>query len=186
MEQIIPHSVVSSDRINVLIKCLNLTKDLNGSMSEVGVYRGGSAYHINKHSHGKMVFLFDTFEGIPMQGELDPHPVGDFGDTSYEDVKNLFKNDLNVQVIKGVFPDSAKDVIFEGDKFCFVHIDADQYESTKNCLEFFYPKMVKGGIILMDDYGWLKGVDKAIDEFFEDKTEKIIQEAQYQCYIIKL
>lgn len=186
MEQIIPHTLLSDDRISSLVKCLELTKDLYGSMAEVGTYKGGAAYHINKHSYGKMVFLFDTFEGIPMQGELDPHPVGDFGDTSYETVKNIFKNDLNVQVIKGIFPVSAKNVIFEGDKFCFVHIDADQYESTKNCLNFFYPKMVNGGIIVLDDIGWLKGVDAAVEEFLSDKEEVLIKETLHQGYFVKL
>jgi O-methyltransferase len=129
--------------------------------------------------------LFDTFEGIPMKAEIDKHLVGDFADTNYEQVKNHFKTSNNVTVTKGLFPSSAKNVISNFDKFCFVHIDADQYESTLNSLRFFYDKMVVGGFIVLDDWGWLPGVDAAINEFFADKPEKPIQAASMQCFIIK-
>lgn len=180
-----PHSLLSTDRIGKIREMLQAVNQLEGNIAEVGCYKGGIGFYLNKHSNGKKVLLFDTFEGIPMQGKDDVHVVGDFGDSPYETVKKYFSDSPNVTVVKGVFPDSAEGVINENDKFCFVHLDADQYESTLNSLNFFYNKMVVGGIIVFDDWNWLIGVDKAVNEFFADKKERIFGSTMHQCFIIK-
>ena len=120
-----------------------------------------------------------------MKGDFDEHIVGDFANTSYRNVKYFFKDNHNVKVIKGVFPHSVKSNIIDTDKFCFVHLDADQYESTINALTFFYPKMVKRGVIVLDDINWLHGVDKAVNYFLSDKEETLIHSVEFQGYIIK-
>ncbi len=180
-----PHSLLSTDRIESISNLLQKVNNLEGNIAEVGCYKGGIGHYLNLHSNGKKVYLFDTFEGIPMQSEIDPHPVGDFNHVTFEEVQEHFSDSLNVLVTKGVFPNSAKGVIKNEDKFCFVHLDADQYESTRNSLRFFYPKMVKGGIIVFDDWGWLKGVDQAINDFFMDKEESPMATVMHQCFIIK-
>jgi len=181
----IPYSVLSTDRINRISALLQSANHLEGDIAEVGSYKGGSGHYLNVHSKGKRVFLFDTFNGIPMKGELDAHPIGDFGDTSFETVKEYFSDSPNVSVVKGIFPYSAKGIIKDSDRFCFVHIDADQYESTIDSLEFFYPKMVQHGIIVCDDWKWLDAATKAINDFFETKKEKPIDSVMFQCFIIK-
>ena len=180
-----PYSLLSPDRLESIQELLKSVNHLEGSIAEVGCYKGGTGFYLNKFSNGKNVWLFDTFEGIPMQGEFDPHPVGDFNDNPFEVVKEYFSDSANVTVIKGLFPNSAKDVIKETDKFCFVHLDADQYASTINSLDFFYPKMVSGGIIVCDDWKWLEGASKAIIEYFYFQKEQIIDSVMHQCYIIK-
>jgi len=180
-----PYSLLSPDRIGKIRDLLQSVNHLEGNIAEVGCYKGGVGFYLNKHSNGKGVLLFDTFEGIPMQGENDPHPVGDFNDNPFEVVKEYFSDSENVIVTKGVFPNSAEEVIHENEKFCFVHLDADQYESTLNSLEFFYPKMVKGGIIVCDDWNWLNGATMAIMKFFSSKEEKPINSVLHQCFIIK-
>jgi len=180
-----PHSLLSTDRIGKISELLQMVNHLDGDIAEVGCYKGGIGFYLEKYSNGKKVLLFDTFEGIPMQGKLDPHPVGDFSDASYEKVKEFFSDNQQVKVVKGIFPKSAKNVIGKDDKFCFVHLDADQYESTLNSLEFFYPKMVKGGIIVCDDWNWLNGATMAIIKFFSSKEEKPINSVLHQCFIIK-
>ncbi len=180
-----PHSLLSTDRIGSIRFLLQSVTDLKGSIAEVGCYKGGIGHYLNLHSNGKTVYLFDTFEGIPMQGKLDVHPVGDFGDSPYETVRDHFSDSENVVVTKGIFPESAAWAIPEDEKFCFVHLDADQYKSTLDSLNYFYDRMVTGGIIVFDDYGWLKGVDEAIDLFFRDKPEKPTSTVMHQCFIIK-
>ncbi len=180
-----PYSLLSPDRLISISELLQSVNKLEGSIAEVGSYKGGVGFYLNNHSNGKTVYLCDTFEGIPMKDSIDSHPIGDFNNTSFKEVSNFFKDDSNVKVIKGIFPDSVSGIIKEEETFCFVHIDADQYESTKNSINFFYNKMVDGGIIVFDDYKWLKGVDKAVDDFFEDKKEKPIISVPMQCYIIK-
>jgi len=181
----IPETLLDLGRINVILSMCVQTRHLEGSIAEVGVYKGGVAYYLNKMSHGKPVYLFDTFEGIPMSGEHDRHVVGDFNDTSFEEVCEYFIGNEEVKVVKGLFPESAIDVIPESEKFSLIHLDADQYESTLNSLKYFYPKMEVGGVIICDDYKFLKGVDEAIAEFLKDKPEKEIYSSNMQCVIIK-
>ena len=66
-------------------------------------------------------------------------------------------------------------------------MDVDLYESTKAGLEFFYPRMSRGGIIMSHDYPSLNGVLKAVTEFFADKPDPVIDIAGgEQCLIVKL
>lgn len=181
----VPETLLDIQRVSVIMNCLLQTRHLEGDIAEVGVYKGGVAYYLNKLSHGKQVYLFDTFEGIPMKSDVDRHIIGDFNDTSLEEVSAYFVNEANVHLVKGIFPNSASDVLKDTDKFSFVHLDADQYESTLNSLKYFYPKMVTDGIIVCDDYKFLDGVDKAIREFLSDKEEKEIHSTNMQCVIVK-
>jgi len=54
------------------------------------------------------------------------------------------------------------------------------------CLEYFYPRMIPGGIILSHDYSLLAGVKQAFEEFFEGKPEGLIEQPTTQCMIVKL
>ena len=68
-------------------------------------------------------------------------------------------------------------------------MDADIYSSTLDGLEYFYPRMSKGGVILFDDYNFphAPGVAKAVQEFTNNKGERIIvSPLDYQAFIIKL
>lgn len=181
----IPETLLDTNRIAVIASLLVKTRYLDGDIAEVGVYKGGTAYYLNKLSLGRNVYLFDTFEGIPMSSDIDVHDVGDFNDTSYEEVNQYFINDKNVKLVKGLFPQSSDGIINDKQVFSFVHLDVDQYESTFNCLNYFYDKMVKGGFIVIDDYRFLDGVDKAIFDFLKDKEEKEIHSSNMQCVIIK-
>ncbi len=71
---------------------------------------------------------------------------------------------LNVHFYLGVFPSTAGAV--RGKQFAFVHIDVDIYESTRDCLEFYYPRISQCGVILSHDYPSSTGVKRAFDEFF--------------------
>lgn len=145
----------------------NNVKNLNGDVVEVGVYKGGSALELSKILTNEEIYLFDTFEGIPDTNENDNHhKKGDFNDITYEDVVKLFENNGNVNVFKGIFPNENHEIL-SNKKFKFVHLDVDIYDSYVNCLNFFNDKMVKGGIIVFDDYnaGTCLGAKKAVDEF---------------------
>ncbi|MFA5387498.1 MAG: TylF/MycF/NovP-related O-methyltransferase [Candidatus Paceibacterota bacterium] len=131
-----------------------------GATVEIGVWKGGSALVLAETRPGPL-YLYDTFEGIPYQGELDSgNPVGKFADTSAEAVQALIPR---AHVIKGLFPDSLVKMAPVG----FVHADADQYESTKAILLTMPHLMVKGGFILFDDFGVpdCQGCTAAVEEF---------------------
>lgn len=155
-----------------------------GSLAEVGVYRGASARLICEVKGDKPLHLFDTFEGLPKSA---PEDRGIHKEHQYavrlEEVQEYLKKFPNVHFHKGLFPDSAKDVPEQ--QYSFAHFDVDLYEGTKACLQYFYPRMIPGGIMISHDYGLLAGVEKAFDEFFQDKPEKIIDLPTTQCMVIK-
>lgn len=151
---------------------------LLGDIAEVGVYKGHTAALLTTIARrlGKTAFLFDTFEGFHTEdlvGIDAGKQAGQFSDTSLEAVRHLVGEE-STRFIKGYFPDSTKDIP-DNLPFCLVHIDCDLYSPIVSALEYFYPRMVPGGFIVIHDYsslGW-NGAEKAVDNFFADKEESV-------------
>lgn len=163
------------------------TAKIDGDIAEVGVYNGGSAKIICEAVNEKNVHLFDTFEGLPDTCELDNQRQFHKGDFSaqFESVRDYLKKYSNVYLYKGLFPSTSEPV--KNKKFSFVHFDVDIYESTLSCLNFFYPRMNKGGIIISHDYPGSDGVKRAFDGFFKDKPEIVIELIGCnQCLVVKV
>ncbi len=159
-----------------------------GAIAEVGVFEGGSARMICEAKGDVTLHLFDTFEGLPDASEYDAtahHNKTHMYACSLESVKQYLQPYPNVFFYKGFFPDSAARLP-EDETFSFAHFDVDLYESTRGCLEYFYPKMITGGIILSHDYSILAGVRKAFDEFLDDKPESLIELPTTQCLVVKM
>lgn len=148
--------------------------NVGGAVAELGVYRGDFSRFIAQLMPDRTLYLFDTFEGF------------DDRDDSGNDNKEIFHNSYmdggwnfrgtsveialerigfhdSVIVRKGYFPETSKGL--EDEKFAFVSIDTDLFESTKNGLNFFYPRMSAGGYIFVHDFAELQGVRKAVYEF---------------------
>lgn len=159
------------------------TSKIPGEIAEVGVFQGGSSMLICKAKGEKHLHLFDTFEGIPKVDTIDKFLEGQFS-SQLEETQYYLRNEEYVHFHKGIFPDTAEPI--KDKKFSFVHLDVDTYESTDNCIRFFYPRMSRGGIIISHDYIPAKGVRKAFDDFFEDKPEPIIEMSGTQCLVVKL
>jgi O-methyltransferase len=171
-----------------LYQLVQRTQKLEGEIAELGVYRGGTAKLIATLKGNKNLHLFDTFAGMPgVRTDVDVHRAGDFDRTSLAEVKRYLDGFSGVFFHPGFFPDSARELAETAVRFSLVHLDMDIYESTKAGLEFFYPRMVKGGVILAHDYRNLgcPGVKQAIDEFFTRKSETVIELWKTQCLIIK-
>jgi len=173
------------DMFNVY-SCALACNKLEGDVAEVGVYKGSSVKLI-KQMTNKVVFAFDTFNGIPEITKFDKKQgggmfkKGDFN-SGLEIITNLQK--LGIKTFKGIFPQETGKFV-EKESFCFVHLDVDVYKSTKDCLQFFYPRLVSGGIILSHDYPNSLGVKKAFDEFFKDKKEVLICLLDQQVLVVK-
>jgi len=180
-------SVVDAPRLHVLHQMARHYSP--GNIAEVGVYMGGSALVICKGAEGSIVDLFDTFEGMPKTDPvLDIHREGEFK-ASLEDVKMFLADCPNARFYPGFFPDSIAHTAEEDGarQYSFVHVDVDIYQSAKDCLHYFYPRMILGGTIVFDDYSFRStpGVKTAIDEFLADKREKIIDINTGQGLLIK-
>ena len=167
-----------------LISAVTATEKLPGDMAELGVAFGASAKLISQYSPNRILHLFDTFEGLPAVGTLDsPKFEGGQFFPRIEDVKE-YLDGKNVRFYKGLFPGTAGPV--QDTVFSFVHLDADLYESTLAGLQFFYPRMCSGAILICHDYLTSEGVNTAFREFFADKTEPVIELTGYQCMVVKV
>lgn len=182
-------SLVSPYRCFFLYQFTKNANSLSGQFAQVGVYQGGSAKLIQTvKSKKKSFYLFDTFSGLPEHNpKIDDYLQGKFSDTTIEKIEQLFSKDPDVKIIPGIFPDSAKQITRE--KFAFVYIDVDLYKSNYDALNFFYNRMVPGGIIIFDDYGWrfCQGIKKSIHDFLKKSgaKETPIITTKYQCVLIK-
>jgi O-methyltransferase len=191
------HTIMCVDSISLLWKEAQARAFLPGDAVEMGVYCGGSASVLCRALPNKTVYLFDTFKGFPAEkliseelnsavypGRFEPK----CGCTSVDDyLKGKAIN--NFVVCKGVFPESLNQVKeFQLNKIMFAHIDFDLYQSTLDALNYVYPRMVRGGTIVIDDYDapTCVGVKKAVDEFFATKESYlsfIKQGHQCQCIV---
>ena len=130
-------------------------------MAEPGQYdftTSDSPHDVNKRS------LHDVYLSKQQNGYTD------WAYSSIEEVKNNFKK-LNllsdkIVFIKGKVEDTLSVVENIPTSISFLRLDTDWYESTKKELETLYDRVVVGGIIVIDDYGFFDGARKAVDEYF--------------------
>lgn len=187
-KQVPKHSPISELSYYYIYLFAKQSINVDGDFYECGVFRGGSAAFISRciAGSGKAFHLFDTFAGMPETNRFkDPiHVKGDFSDTSLEEVKALVGHEDFVVYHPGFIPETfPKDA-----KIAFAHVDVDIYQSVKDSLEFIYPRMTQGGIILLDDYGHYTcaGARDATDEFFIDKPCRVISIFTNQAFVMKL
>lgn len=142
----------------------------------------------------RSIYGFDSFEGLsaPTNEDLNPltakhaFSAGSVRGWQKEHIEKLLTyHRCHFKLVKAWIP--AGFVGFEEKRFSFAHIDVDLYQATKDSLDFVYPRMLKGGIILFDDYGFpgCFGAKKAVDDYLADKPELIIVSITGQAYIIK-
>lgn len=165
-------TLLAHDRLYVLWQAVNNVRHLQGDVAEVGTYRGGSARFLacalERLGLSPPLHVFDTFEGHPsvivpaLDGE---HTTGMFADTSFDEVRNYLSPHANVVFHRGPFQETCVDVASR--RFALAHIDVDIYESTVACLEFFWPRLLEGGVLVLDDYGFTtcRGLKTAVDAF---------------------
>jgi len=188
MEMIMGYTKVEIPSCYMLYQFAMNSRSTPGMVAEIGVYKGGSARLLAKVFEGsdKQIHLFDTFEGMPeVNKDIDIFKKGSFNDTSLEFVQEYLIDMDGIEFHKGIFPDTAS---YENDEeYCFVHVDVDILQSVKDCCEYFYPRLSKGGIMIFDDYGYRKcpGAKIAVDEYFEKKDCLPIYLPTGQCVIIK-
>ena len=173
----------------VLDRLATQALQLAGDFAEVGVYQGGSARLLADLLRGsdRPLHLFDTFTGMPPTDlRKDMHREGDFGDTSLAAVRRLLADNPSTHLHAGLFPETAAPLAEH--TFALVHVDVDIYRSVLDCCAFFYPRLVPGGFLLVDDYGWTScpGARAAVDEFFADTAEQPVYLPTGQALVVRL
>lgn len=177
-------------------------KNVKGIYIEAGCALGGSTILISKKKDVETEFyVFDVFGMIPPPSEEDTSDVHDRyrtivegksrglgGDLYYGYQKNLYQtvksnlesfdiqlDEENVELIKG----KVQDTMDIGEPVAFAHIDVDWYEPVKTCLEQIWPRLEKGGVIILDDYHDWGGCRKAADEYFREIDDPFTMDDQY-------
>ncbi len=181
----------NTDRRWMLYQLMRLVENVPGDTAECGVYEGAGSFLIcTLNQKNKLFrrthFMFDSFEGLsrPLGRDGRHWKAGDLSSPLETTATNLSEFS-NISIHKGWIPERFPDV--ENHQFSFVHIDVDLYRPTWDSMEFFYPRMNPGGLIVCDDYGFTScpGATEACDQFLKDKNEKMIALSGGGGFLIK-
>ncbi len=194
------YTMTSVERLIALIHATRYISrnQIEGDFVECGVWRGGSmmavAYSLEELSERERdLYLFDTFEGMPSPTNQDvTHSNIDaltllkesskndsksiWCYSSFDEVKTNIEltkyNPQKIHLIKGKVEETIPHCIPE--KIALLRLDTDWYESTRHELEHLFPRLVSGGVLIIDDYGHWKGCQKATDEYIEKNNIPIL------------
>ncbi len=182
-----PEAVVSLLRAVSYI----IDNDIPGALVECGVFKGGNIVAmlralLAKGRVDRDIYLFDTFEGMPFPEEVDvfytgekavdewkakrrPDGSSDWVNSSLEETRanvatiKEYPAD-RLLFVKGLVEDTLPSQAPQ--QIALLRLDTDFYRSTKHELMHLYPRLVPGGVLIIDDYGAFSGARKATDEYF--------------------
>jgi hypothetical protein len=170
---------------------------LDADTAECGVFQGlGSKVMMHYAQQmprcaGWTHHLFDSFQGMSNPTESDipesgvrPWQAGDMTDSLEHVLANL-DHHANVEAHAGWIPACFDEARHR--RFAFVHVDVDLYEPTRDALLFFVPRLIAGGILLLDDDGFLTcpGARRAVDEFVAASGQQVVRLPTGQAFFVK-
>jgi len=191
-------TMVGPERLIATIAACKYAVGLEGDFVECGVWRGGNSIAakmiFDRERADKDVWLFDTFAGMTAPTHADTTTWSDkateeaFAErqagghnewcyASIEDVKRKFPNLDRVRFVKGDVVETLKGELPE--RIAVLRLDTDFYESTKAELEALYPRLVSGGVLIIDDYGHWDGARRAADEYFASVPRPLFHASDY-------
>ena len=181
-------------RMWLLTQTARQCSQINGAFAEFGVYRAGCAFMIFETgalATSKQFFLFDTFAGIPAgqltKSEVAADLAGAHADTSVDYVRERLKPWADQLVF---VPGDVNETLAaqETGPLAFVHMDLNASAPTRIALDYAFPRLSAGGMIVFDDYGWtgLEAQREVIDAFVRDKAEQVIALPTGQALLVKL
>jgi len=181
-------TLLNSSRAYTLWYLSRDLQNMSGNILDIGCLQGGAGFLMAKANKKGFTYLFDTFEGFLEEEEF--HKKKHF---VYRDI-NIIKNNIikfklrNTKVFKSKFPNNLGRS-FKNKKFKLCHLDVNTYKSTKNSFQFIKNKMIKGGVIVFDDYGihTVDSIKKFIDEISKKykKDYSFVYNYMGQCILIK-
>jgi O-methyltransferase len=199
IEQVRPFTMTSSERIWSLLRAVDYlhANEIVGDFVECGVWRGGSvmAMALRLQQLGatdRKLWLYDTFQGMTPPTDRDVEAVGGVSADALlkntavgngnnvwcvadlPDVQmNLAKTSYPEQLVNFVEGDVSQTLLEKSpDSISLLRLDTDWYDSTQKELEVLYPKLVPGGVCILDDYGHWLGARAAVDEYFSGQAVK--------------
>ena len=195
-----PYTMTSPERVFALIQSLKyiVKNNIHGDIVECGVWAGGSMMAaaltlIKLNSTERKIYLFDTFSGMTKPSEKDLSIFGMSGSkkfdnkkiteitsfwcpSSFEEVKkNIYRTGYDIRKIHFV-KGRVEDTLPEAgpQDIALLRLDTDFYESTKYELIHLFPRLVTGGVLIIDDYGHWKGAREAADEYIAENHLRLL------------
>lgn len=171
-----------------------------GDFVELGVFQGDMSFFIwnycDLENSDRQYYLYDSFEGIDPEkvAEGEYKRLGDYlsfanniysRDGLFETVRKRFEKYSNIHLVKGFLPGAFEQAIPEA--ISFLHIDLNSAQAEIESLEILFPRIINGGVIVLDDYGWLV-FDKQKtfhDNFFHARGVKVLELPTGQGLAIK-
>lgn len=182
-------------RVYICCYFAELVKDLPGDYVECGVNTGAYSRavvdYIDFNKLNKTFYLLDTFEGFPeeqMSEDEKKAGIGMYGGKHYKDVyaqvQETFR-DFRVKIIKGRVPQTLEEC--DTNSIAYLSIDMNAAAPEIAAADFFWDKIVKGGVMILDDYGFPMHINQklAFDEFAKRKGVSILSLPTGQGIIIK-
>jgi O-methyltransferase len=193
-----PHTIAW--RLHTLVWAATNGLALEGDFVECGVFKGDFAWVIDQTldlaGHGKTFYLYDTFDGFaPAWSSADDFPEapgffafadGVYKDPAiYEEVLRKFGGTSHVRIVRGVVPDTLAEASPE--KIAFLHIDLNSPAAEVAALEALFDRVVPGGCIVFDDYGWdlFHRQKEAEDVFMAERGYSILELPTGQGLVVK-
>ena len=197
----LPYTMISLERTDAIVASIEYLckNNIPGDIVECGVWRGGAMYAaaqalVARKCLNRKIFLFDMFDvqGIFSTTNETEHDTNFLGNSvaqaistglykredylyQIEDVRSLLKStgypEENIVFKVGRVEDTLPDD--EVKQVALLRLDTDWYESTIHELNHLYPKLVKDGVLLIDDYGHWVGCRKAVDEYISKNNLKM-------------
>lgn len=183
-------------------RMFNLISSVDGDIVECGVGKGQSflflAFLASKEKKGRKLWGFDSSEGFPEPTPEDRFKYynpkrGEWGGVRVKDIYDILEQagidkdfcETNIEIVKGFFDQTLK--LYTGRPIALLHIDADLYSSYQTALKELFPRVIKGGVVLFDEYAESTpaGPSKAIDEYFKGTNYKILKDEISGKYYIK-
>lgn len=179
------------------------TINISGAVVECGVWRGGMIGGIASIlGKDREYYLFDSFEGLPEVKDIDGKDAAswqknttgvDYFDNCKAEAEYANKamkianvSDDTIHIVKGWFNETLPFGNYEF-PISLLRLDGDWYESTMTCLQYLFPNVVPGGIIIIDDYHTWEGCAKAIHDYLSrnGRSERICQYKDHTAYLVK-
>ena len=177
-------------RLNTLAWAGKHALNFEGDFVECGVWRGFSsavlARYLDFGTVDKTYYLYDTFAGIPAGYDTEKHDSPLFAKAGlYEQVVERFRPYPNVRIVRGTVPESFQEACPE--KVAFLHLDMNSSKSEIAALDVLFDRIVPGGMIVFDDYGWTAYRRQQLteDEFMGKRGYRILELPTGQGLLVK-
>jgi O-methyltransferase len=203
IERAFPYTMTGFARLQGLVDAVRYVErsSVPGAFAECGVWRGGSVLGMlltlqDEGTEDRDVYLYDTFEGMTQPTEQDVSHLEQpaletwrsaeaegeqawgwlLGDFDENGVRNTVLSsgypEARVHFVRGRVEETIPGTMPE--RLALLRLDTDWYESTRHELEHLYPRLVPGGVLIIDDYGHWEGARRACDEYFDRIGERLL------------